>query len=57
MATIPSADCDRSKQLENVAYFNCFGSMITDNARCTHEIISRTAMEKSIIRQEEDSFH
>jgi hypothetical protein len=29
-----------------VAYFNCFGSMITDNARCTHEIISRTVMEK-----------
>jgi hypothetical protein len=47
MATIPSADCDRSKQLENVAYFNCLGSMITDNARCTHEIISRTAMGKA----------
>jgi hypothetical protein len=47
MATFLSAVCDRSKQLENVAYFNCLGSMIADNARCTHEIKSRTAMEKA----------
>jgi hypothetical protein len=26
------------KQLENVEYFNYLGSMITNDARCTHEI-------------------
>jgi hypothetical protein len=26
------------KQLENVEYFNCSGSMITNDARCTLEI-------------------
>jgi hypothetical protein len=35
------------KQLENVEYFNYFGSMITNNARCTREIKSRIAMTKA----------
>jgi len=56
MATIPSADCDRSKQLENVAYFNRLGSKITDNARCTHEIISRTAVEKASLGKKKTPF-
>ena len=56
MATMPSADCDRAKQLENVAYFNCLGSMITDNARCTHEIISRTAIEKASFGKKKTPF-
>jgi len=56
MATILSADCDRSKQLENVAYFNCLGSMITDNARCTHEIICWTAVEKASFDKKKTPF-
>jgi len=56
MATISSADCDRSKQLENVAYFNCLGSMVTDNARCTHEIISRGAKEKASFGKKKTPF-
>jgi hypothetical protein len=35
------------KQLENVEYFNYLGSMITNDARCTHEIKSRLAMAKA----------
>jgi hypothetical protein len=35
------------KQLENVTYFNYLGCMITNDARCTHEIKSRTAMAKA----------
>jgi len=32
------------KQKENVEYLNCLGSMITNNAGCASEIISRIAM-------------
>jgi hypothetical protein len=35
------------KQLENVEYFNYFGSMITSDERCTHEFKSRIAMAKA----------
>jgi hypothetical protein len=35
------------KQLENVEYFNYLGSMITNDATCTHEIKSRIAMAKA----------
>jgi len=34
------------KQLDIVEYFNCLGNMVTNDARCTHEIKSRIAMEK-----------
>jgi hypothetical protein len=34
------------KQLKNVKYFNCLGSIITNDARCTREIKSRTSTEK-----------
>jgi hypothetical protein len=44
------------KQLENVEHLNYLGSMITNDARCTREIKSGSAM-KSSIRQEEESFH
>jgi len=33
---------------ENVEYFNYLGSMVTNDARCTQEIISRIAMAKAI---------
>jgi hypothetical protein len=42
-ATIPNEDYDRSKQPENVKYFNYFGS-ITNEAKCTCEIKSRIAI-------------
>jgi hypothetical protein len=35
------------KQLENVEYFSYFGSIVTNDARCTYEIKSRTAMVKA----------
>jgi hypothetical protein len=34
------------KQPENVEYFNCLGSMITNDAGCTREFKSRIAMAK-----------
>jgi hypothetical protein len=34
------------KKLGNVEYFNCLGSMITDDARCTRGIKSSIAMAK-----------
>jgi hypothetical protein len=34
-------------QLENVEYFSYLGGMITNDARCTHEIKSRIAMAKA----------
>jgi hypothetical protein len=34
----PSADCDRSEQLENGEYFDCLGSTITRDASCTREV-------------------
>jgi hypothetical protein len=35
------------KQLENVEYCSYFGSMVTEDARCTREIKSRIAMAKA----------
>jgi hypothetical protein len=35
------------KQLENVKYLNYLSSMITNDARCTREIKSRTATAKA----------
>ena len=35
------------KDLENVDYFNYWGGMITNDARCTSENKSRIAMEKA----------
>ena len=35
------------KQLENMEYFNCFGNLIRNDVRCTHEIKSRIAMAKA----------
>jgi hypothetical protein len=35
------------KQLDIMEYFNCLGSMLTNDARCTYEIKSRIAMEKA----------
>jgi hypothetical protein len=37
-------------QLENVEYYNYWGSLITDDARCTCEIKSRIAMTKAAFK-------
>jgi hypothetical protein len=44
------------KQLENVEYFNYLGSMITNDARCTHQIKSRIAMAKAAFNKKKNLF-
>jgi hypothetical protein len=44
------------KQLENVEYFSCLGSMITNDARCTWEIKSRIAMAKAAFNRKKTLF-
>jgi len=39
------------KQWKNVEYFNYLGSVITNDARCTHEIKSRIAMAKAVFNK------
>jgi hypothetical protein len=39
------------KQVENAEYFNCLGSMITNDARCTREIKSRIFMAKAAFKK------
>ena len=43
----PVAGITDQKQLENVGYFNYLGSIITNNAGCTHEIKSTIVMAKA----------
>jgi hypothetical protein len=46
-------DYDRSKRLENVEYFNSLylGTLITNDARCIHEIKSRIAIAKATLNK------
>jgi glucosamine 6-phosphate synthetase-like amidotransferase/phosphosugar isomerase protein len=43
----PVRSAINTKKLQNVEYCNCLGSMITNDARCTHEIKSGIEKEKS----------
>jgi hypothetical protein len=45
------------KQLENVEYFNYFGSLITDDVKCTCEIKSRAAMTKAVFNKKKGFVH
>jgi hypothetical protein len=45
------------KHPENVEYFNYFGSMITNDARCAWKIKSMIVMEKAAFDKKEESFH
>jgi hypothetical protein len=45
------------KQMETVEYFNCLGSTITNDARCTREIKSRIAMEKAAFNRKKILFN
>jgi hypothetical protein len=44
------------KHLENVEYFNCLGSMITKDARCTREIKFRISMAKASFERKKSRF-
>jgi hypothetical protein len=44
------------KQLENVKCFKYFGSLLTDDGRCTCEIKSRTAMAKAAFNKKKNVF-
>jgi len=46
-AIIPITDCDRSETASEVDNFNCFGSPMTNGARCTRETKSRIAVSKT----------
>jgi hypothetical protein len=43
-------------QLENVEYFKYMDNLITNEARCTHEVRSRTAITKTVFNKEEALF-
>ena len=43
-------------QSENMEYFNYLGSMILNDARCTREIKSRTAMAKVAFNRQRNIF-
>jgi hypothetical protein len=53
---ISSTDYERSKQPQNVKYFNCFGISIINGAGYTREIKSRRVHGKSCFQQEEVAF-
>jgi hypothetical protein len=44
------------KQVDNVEYFNCLGSMITNDARCAGEIESMIAMAKAAFNRKKTFF-
>jgi hypothetical protein len=44
------------KQLENVEYFNYLSSKIINDARCTREVKSRTAMVKAAFSKKKSLF-
>jgi hypothetical protein len=44
------------EQLKNVENFNYWGSMITNDARCTHEITCRIAMAKAAFNKKNAGF-
>jgi hypothetical protein len=44
------------KQPANVEYFNCLGSMITNDARCAHEVKSRISMTEAAFNQKKTLF-
>jgi len=46
------------KQLEDVEHSTCLVILITNDVRCTHDIYYiQDCHGKSIVQQEEDSFH
>ena len=54
--TITSKNYDKSKQLENVESFKYFGSILTNDRRCTSEIKCRIAMAKAAFKKKRTLF-
>ena len=50
-ATVLSTDCDRSN-LENVEYFCCLGTMITNGSSCTQGTKSCTVVVKAAMNKQ-----
>jgi hypothetical protein len=44
------------KQPESVEYCNCLSGMVTNNARCTREVIPRIAMAKAAFNKKNPFF-
>jgi hypothetical protein len=44
------------KQLKNMEYFNCLGSVVRNNAKCTRKNKSRIAMGKAAFNKKETLF-
>jgi hypothetical protein len=44
------------KQLGNVEYFNYLGNLLTNGARCTHELKFRITMTKAASNKKNDFF-
>jgi len=45
------------KQVENMEYFKYVGSMLTNDARCTHEIKSKNAISKATFMKGKKTAH
>ena len=54
--TIPSKNYHRPKHLENVQSFKYFGSILTNDGRCTCEIKCRIAMAKAAFNKKRTLF-
>jgi len=44
------------KQLENVEYWNCSSNMLTNDAKCAHEMKSRIFMAKAALNKKKILF-
>jgi len=56
MMTTISITSTGQKQLQNMQYFNHLGNMITNDARCRHEIKPRIAMAKAVFNKKKTLF-
>jgi hypothetical protein len=45
------------KQIGDMEYFNYFGSITTSDSICTHEIKSRVAMVKAVLKKKKTLFN
>jgi hypothetical protein len=54
--TIPRNNCERPKATGNVVCFKYFGSILTNDGRCTFEIKSRIDMAKAVFNKKKAVF-
>jgi hypothetical protein len=55
-AKILSADCDTSKVAAECGIFQLFGRMITNDARCTHEMKPRILIPRAAFNKKKNLF-